>query len=200
LSAKTLQPPKIHAAAARLPGDPGVWVFITADVCAFALFFLLFTVGRAGNPPLYEHSRQALNPAIGLLNTLILLSSSLFMVFAVTAARVGDRARVKSNLAWAMLVGAGFAVSKVLEYSAKIHAGITMLSNEFFTYYFVLTGIHFLHFTVGMVVLLVCLLKARSQDIDARYVIWIESSGCYWHMVDLLWIVLFPMLYLLRAP
>jgi nitric oxide reductase NorE protein len=200
LSAKTLQPPRTHAAAARLPGDPGVWVFITADVCAFALFFLLFTIGRAGNPQLYEHSRLALNPAVGLLNTFILLTSSLFMVFAVTAARAGNRDRVKSNLTMAMLVGSGFAVSKVLEYSAKIHAGITMLSNEFFTYYFVLTGIHFLHFIVGMVVLLVCLVKARSQEIDARYVIWIESSGCYWHMVDLLWIVLFPMIYLLRVP
>jgi nitric oxide reductase NorE protein len=199
LRAKTLHPPRDQAAA-RLPGDPGVWVFITADVCAFALFFLLFTIGRAGNPPLYEQSRQALNPAVGLLNTFILLTSSLFMVFAVTAARDGNRPRVTLNLSLAMLVGAGFAVSKLFEYSAKIHAGITMLSNEFFTYYFVLTGIHFLHFTVGMIVLWVCLAKAKSQDIDARYLVWIESSGCYWHMVDLLWIVLFPMLYLLRTP
>jgi nitric oxide reductase NorE protein len=176
-----------------------VWVFITADIMAFGLFFLLFTVGRVMHPALYEASRQELNAAIGLLNALILLTSSWFMVMAVSAARQGARSRVVRYLSLAMLVGAGFGVSKVFEYSSKISAGITMLTNEFFSYYFVFTGIHFLHFLVGMVVLLVCLVKARSQPLDAGYVVWIESSGCYWHMVDLLWIMLFPLLYLLRA-
>lgn len=183
----------------RLPGDPGVWVFITADVFAFGIFFLLFTIGRIAHPVLYEHSRQALNANIGLFNTLVLLTSSWFMVLAVTAARAGDRRRVIRYLSLAMLVGSAFAAAKIFEYTTKIHAGITMLSNEFFTYYFVFTGIHFLHFLVGMVVLLVCLTKARREPIDSRYVVWVESSGCYWHMVDLLWVVLFPMLYLLKA-
>jgi len=65
---------------------------------------------------------------------------------------------------------------------------------------FALTGLHFLHFLIGMVVLAVCLAKSRNDALDERFVVWIESSGCYWHMVDLLWIVLFPLLYLLHAP
>ena len=189
----------VHAEKDRLPGDPGVWLFITADVFVFGLFFLLFSLGRVAHPALYERSRLVLNPTLGLANTLILLTSSWFMVRAVTAAREGARRRVMRNIALAMAVGSVFAGTKIFEYTTKIHAGITMLSNEFFTYYFVFTGVHFLHFLVGMVVLIICWRKAKTQPIDGNYVVWIESSGCYWHMVDLLWVVLFPMLYLLRA-
>jgi nitric oxide reductase NorE protein len=184
---------------ARLPGDSGVWIFIIADVCAFALFFLIFTVGRIGDPALYEQSRRALDANLGLLNTAILLTSSYFMVRAVEAARAGLRAGVTRNLMLAMLIGAGFAITKVIEYSAKINHGITMVTNEFFTYYFVFTGIHFLHFMIGMAALSMMLVKARQDALDTRFTVWIESVGCYWHMVDLLWIILFPMLYLLRA-
>jgi nitric oxide reductase NorE protein len=189
----------VHAEQDRLPGDPGVWLFITADVFVFGLFFLLFSLGRVAQPALYERSRLVLSPTLGLVNTLILLTSSWFMVRAVSAAREGARRRVRRNLALAMAVGSVFAVTKIIEYTAKIQAGITMLSNEFFTYYFVFTGVHFLHFIIGMVVLMTCFYKAKTQPIGGKYVIWIESSGCYWHMVDLLWVVLFPMLYLLRA-
>lgn len=187
-----------HQRELKLPGDPGVWVFIAADVFAFGLFFVLFTVGRVSNPELYEKSRQALDPVFGLLNTLILLTSSWCMVLAVEAAKKGMRAIVIRNLALALLVGSCFAASKIFEYTTKIQAGITMLTNEFFMYYFVFTGIHFLHFFIGMGVLAVCLAKTRSQPMDRQYLVFIESSGCYWHMVDLLWIVLFPLLYLLR--
>lgn len=182
----------------HLHGDPGVWVFIAADMFAFALFFLLFTVGRVAQPALYEQSRQLLTPAFGIFNTVVLLTSGWFMVLAVTAARQGERRLVITHLSLAMLIGAGFAVAKVYEYMLKFEAGISMLTNEFFMYYFIFTGIHFLHFIIGMGVLAVCLAKARRGPIDARFVVWIESSGCYWHMVDLLWIVLFPMIYLLR--
>jgi len=184
----------------RIPGDGGVWVFITADICAFALFFLLFTIGRVGQPTLYERSRQFLNPSLGLLNTLILLTSSWLMVRAVRAARAGERGPVRLNLALAMVIGAGFVVTKGFEYGEKFAAGITMLTNEFFTYYFVFTGIHFLHFLIGMCALAVCLIKSRKSALDGKFVTWIEATGSYWHMVDLLWIVPFPMLYLLRAP
>ena len=152
----------------------------------------------AAAPALYEKSRQALDPAIGLLNTLILLTSGWLMVQAVAAGRDGDRPRVLRFLALTVLVGCGFALTKVLEYATKIRAGISMLTNEFFMYYFILTGIHFLHFVIGIIVLVVCLMKARREPLDARFTVWFESAGSYWHMVDLLWIVLFPLLYLLR--
>ena len=185
-----------QSAARRLAGEAGVWVFIGADMAAFGLFFLIFTFGRVAHPALYEHSRQALNPTIGLLSTLFLLTSSWLVVLAVGAARRGDRGPARILLMLAMLVGTGFAVNKVIEYTTKINAGITMLTNEFFTYYFVFTGIHFIHFLIGMVALGLCVSKARNERSDSRLLTWIESVGCYWHMVDLLWIVLFPMLYM----
>ena len=95
--------------------------------------------------------------------------------------------------------GAGFAATKAFEYADKIGAGLTMVHNDFFMFYWTLTGLHFVHFLIGMVVLGVCLYKARQDALDARFVVWIESGGCYWHMVDLLWIMIFPMIYLLRA-
>jgi nitric oxide reductase NorE protein len=182
----------------KLAGDPGVWVFIFADMVAFGLFFTLFTIGRAENRALYETSRQALDPHLGLANTLILLTSGWLMVLAVQAAKAGERSRVSRFLVLAMLVGSCFAGTKLFEYTEKFKAGISMLTNEFFMYYFIFTGIHFLHFVLGMAALAVCLSKARGQAIDQRYVVFIESCASYWHMVDLLWIVLFPLLYLLQ--
>lgn len=182
-----------------LPGDSGVWLFIFADMCAFAVFFLLFTVGRAANPVLYEASRVQLDPRFGLANTLVLLTSSWLVARAVHAVRAGDRARVVRGLAGALAVGAVFGVSKVSEWVSEVARGNTLLTDEFFSYYFAFTGIHFLHFVVGMAVLAVSVAKARHDALAARFRVWVESAGCYWHMVDLLWIVLFPMLYLQRA-
>ena len=184
---------------ARLPGDPGVWMFITADVSLFCLFFYVFMSERLLAPALYEESRRQLSAGIGLANTLILLTSSLFVALAVEAARESDRAEVKRNLSFAIVAGLGFAILKLLEYALKISAGLTVTTNGFFSYYYGFTAIHFFHVVIGIGVLSTCLAKAGRDPIDDRYVMWIESSGCYWHMVDLLWIVLFPMLYLLRV-
>jgi nitric oxide reductase NorE protein len=203
-SLRDLRPVARDAPAARrasgiLPGDPGVWVFLTADVSLFCLFFFVFVSGRLAAPEIYEGSRRQLSAGIGLANTLLLLTSSLFVALAVDAARESDRNRVKRQLALAIFAGCGFAVLKITEYAVKLRAGLTITTNDFFAYYYGFTAIHFLHLVIGLGVLAVCLAKARRELIDERYVVWIESSGCYWHMVDLLWIVLFPMLYLLRA-
>ena len=194
------QDPQAVTGQRRLAGDEGVWFFITADITMFAVFFALFVVERYKAVALFEISRQKLDPVLNVLNTLILLSSSWLVALAVHSARSGRRDAVQRYLTLGMLVGAGFAVSKIFEYWQKISHGITLLSNDFFMFYFALTGLHFLHFVIGMVVLAVCLAKSRTEALDQKYVVWIESSGCYWHMVDLLWIVLFPMLYLLHAP
>lgn len=192
--------PATRAGQRKLAGDEGVWFFISADISMFAVLFLLFMVERYRAAALFEASRLQLDPALGVLNTLILLCSSWLVALAVQSARAGKREAVSRYLGLGMLVGAGFAVTKIYEYWHKISAGITLLSNDFFMFYFALTGLHFLHFAIGMVVLAVCWSKSRRDTIDESFVVWIESSGCYWHMVDLLWIVLFPMLYLLHMP
>ena len=189
--------------SAAIPGDSGVWVFIFADMCAFAVFFMLFAVGRIAQPELYEASRQQLDLGMGLANTLILLTSGAFMAQAARQARSGNWIAARRSLILTLVVGSLFGATKVIEWSAKAAHGITLTTNEFFTYYFVFTGIHFLHFVVGIGVLLVLIARSRGgaghTDGQAGQLRWIEAGGAYWHMVDLLWIVLFAMLYLMRA-
>lgn len=186
-------------AASDQPGDSGVWVFIFADMCGFALFFLIFMAGRMEQPALYEAGRELLDLRLGLANTLILLTSGAFMARAVRQARANDWAGARISLWLTLGVGMLFAVSKVAEWSAKVSHGIGLTSNEFWTYYFVFTGVHFLHFVIGVAVLLVLMGRCDKPLPQADKLRWIEAGGAYWHMVDLLWIILFAMLYLLRA-
>ena len=201
----TLAPAFAHAGvdaagpATSVPGDSGVWVFICADMCAFAVFFLLFAVGRIANPRLYAQSSGQLDLGLGLANTVILLTSGAFMAQATRSAKRADKTATQSNLLLALGIGSLFAVTKAVEWQAKLAHGIGLTTNEFFTYYFIFTGIHFLHFAIGIAVLALLITRVRSRPLDADGVRWIEAGGAYWHMVDLLWIVLFAMLYLLRG-
>jgi nitric oxide reductase NorE protein len=179
---------------------PAILTFILADLMAFGVFFAFFMIGRRARVALFDRSAALLNADVGMLNTLILVTSSWLVVLAVHGARRGERGTVRCFLALAFTVGAGFAVTKVIEYGDKVSHGITLLTNDFFMFYFVLTGIHFLHFLIGMVVLAMLWFKAGREAVDGPLFGWLESGGLYWHMVDLLWIVLFPMLYLLGRP
>lgn len=181
-----------------LPGVEGVWVFIAAYMTIFALLFLSFMVGRQADPALYEASRQALDIDFGGINTLILLSSSWCVVMAVEAVRRNQLARVPHWIAGGLLLGLSFLVSKAFEYGAKIEAGITMLSNDFYMYYFTMTGLHLFHVIAGNVLLIVLWNMARQRRFTHGNAVVLECGATYWHMVDLLWIVLFPLLYLLR--
>ncbi|MCK9285389.1 MAG: cytochrome c oxidase subunit 3 family protein [Rhodocyclaceae bacterium] len=182
----------------RLPGEAGVWIFVGADMLMFGLFFTSFVIERSKNVELYNLSQQALNFNYGGINTLILLTSSWFVVLAVHAAKMDKVRHVAYLLAAGALCGLAFCVLKVVEYTEKISHGISMLTNDFFMYYFILTGIHFFHVIVGTVMLFILCRKALAGTYHSRNVLWLESGATYWHMVDLLWIILFPLLYLMR--
>jgi nitric oxide reductase NorE protein len=183
--------------AKRLPGEPGLWIFIAGDTFLFALFFTCFIVQRASNVALYLESQRALDTTIGAVNTVLLLTASWLVVMAVGAARRGLQSTVVGCLSAAIACGGAFAAAKVYEYHAKIAHGVTMLTNDFFMYYFVLTGLHFVHLAIGVIVLAVLVAKAR-RSIAEDYLYYLESGASYWHMVDLLWIMLFPLLYLVH--
>jgi nitric oxide reductase NorE protein len=184
--------------ARRLPGVEGVWVFIAADLVIFGLLFISFVLDRGRQPALYEASRQALSLSIGGLNTLILLSSSWLVALAVDASRRRDVPRSSFYLAGAVACGLAFGLSKAFEYGQKLRAGISLLSNPFFTYYYALTGIHLLHVAAGTVILFVLLRRTRRGTYAGGNCTALETGASYWHMVDLLWILLFPLLYLMR--
>jgi nitric oxide reductase NorE protein len=187
-----------RTSAGHIPGEAGVWVLILGDMCAFTAFFAVFLVHRAQNIELFSVSQLLLERRFGLLNTTLLLTSSLFVARAVLAARTGAGGRPARLLMLALVCGVGFVVSKVFEWGAKITAGITLNTNEFFSFYYMFTGIHLLHVLVGIGVLTYLLARSRRADPGASYVAVMEGGGAFWHMVDLIWVVLFALFYLLR--
>jgi nitric oxide reductase NorE protein len=182
----------------RLPGEEGVWVFIAADMAVFGVLFSSFIFERSKNVDLFNHSRQTLDLNYGGVNTLILVTSSWFVVLAVDAAKRNKVRQVPHFIALAVLLGTAFSVLKAIEYRDKLSAGISMLTNDFYMFYFTLTGIHFLHVVAGTILLVIIWTRARKGAYTSGNCVGLESSASYWHMVDLLWIVLFPLLYLIR--
>ena len=183
---------------ARLPGDLAVWFFILAELLAFAVFFLSYAFARARNVALFNESQLTLDLNSGAINTVLLITSSWFVVLAIKAVKRDDTAIGARWLAAALLGGFGFLVVKVLEYAAKFDAGITMSTNTFYMFYISLTFFHFMHVILGMVILGVLLVKTLRGAYGSHEYHVLESGGAYWHMVDLLWIVLFPLVYVMR--
>jgi nitric oxide reductase NorE protein len=184
--------------AGHIPGEEGVWVFIFGDLVVFSIFFGIYLVQRARHLAVFTASQTALSMAFGLLNTVLLLTSSLFVALAVTAARRGGAARVLRLLLLAFACGLGFIVSKAFEWSGKIRHGITLNTDEFYNFYYMFTGIHLLHVLLGMAVLSYMIVRSGRTDPGASYVAVMEGGGAFWHLVDLLWIILFSLLYLVR--
>lgn len=150
------------------------------------------------SPALFDRSARLLDLRSGLANTLILISSSWLVALAISAADDGRIRRAKLLLTGGLAVGSCFAVLKITEYVHKFAAGITPMTNDFFTFYFILTGVHFLHYLIGLVVLSAMIMALHRQgDGTSGHIAWLEAGGIYWHMVDLLWLFLFPMFYLL---
>jgi nitric oxide reductase NorE protein len=182
----------------RLPGVEGVWVFVMADMTVFAILFGSFMSSRHQNYALFEASRHALNPNFGGVNTLILLTSSWCAALSLDAVRKSRFVLAQGFIGGAILCGVAFMVSKAIEYTEKLEAGVSLLTNDFFMYYFTLTGIHLFHVLAGNIVLIVLWFMARSRSFDPERPVVLECGAIYWHMVDLLWILLFPLLYLVR--
>lgn len=180
----------------HVPGEVGFWVFIGGDLVLFSVLFFLFLQYRAGQETLFTESQRHLNQVLGLVNTLLMLSSSWLVAFAVQAARRQQPQIASRCFAAAFACGAGFIVVKYFEYSEGIRAGFTLNTNDFFMYYYVYTGIHLIHVVIGMGVLATLTAYTRSKAFSAVKVQHLESGACFWHLVDLLWIVLFALLYL----
>ena len=190
--------PRPKSTARHLPGEEGVWIFILGDMMVFSLFFLVFTYYRGLDVDTFTQSQASLNMNYGAINTVLLLSSSWFVALALRAVR-RNRANDASRLfLLAGACGLGFAVIKFFEYGEKIQAGFILTTNDFFMYYYILTGIHFLHLIIGMGVLAFMWSRTRSESFSPNDVQVFESGSAYWHMVDLLWIVLFPLIYLVK--
>jgi nitric oxide reductase NorE protein len=180
----------------NVPGELGIWVVIGGDLVLFSILFFVFLQYRAGEEAVFVASQRHLNQGLGFVNTVLMLSSSSLVASAVQTAR-REQPRISSALfAGAFVCGAGFIVVKSFEYREAITDGFTLTSNDFFMYYYVYTGLHLIHVVIGMGVLATLMVYARSGKFTSAKIQHLESGASFWHLVDLLWIVLFALLYL----
>jgi nitric oxide reductase NorE protein len=183
----------------RLPGVDGVWVAIGADSVIFAILFLTFMQDRLKDPTLFEASRHTLDMTFGGVDTLILLTSSWSVALAIQALKRGLVDRMPRYLFGGALTGLLFMLSKSIEYFQKFAGGLTPATNAFYMWYFTLTGIHLLHVVFGTSLLTYLWIKSRGGVYNSSNRVVPECVASYWHLVDLLWIVIFPLLYLMKA-
>lgn len=183
-------------ATRHLPGEPGIWLLILGDLILFSVLFILLLFYRIDNIQVFAQSQAQLSLPLGLLNTLLMLTSSWCVATAIQAARRQIRRVSSVGFCLAVLCGLSFVVVKYFEYSEKIEAGITPVTNQFFMFYFVYTGIHLIHVVIGLGGLTILAMYSRSGEFTAKKMQHLESGASFWHLVDLLWIVLFALLYL----
>lgn len=189
---KTVAP----ASKTHLPSDGSMWVFVLGDLVIFSSYFLIFMLYRSWEPQLFLESQQKLSINFGIVNTLALLTSSLFVALGVLDARADKPARAKRMLVYAGGCGVLFMVLKGFEWSSKIGQGLTFPSNDFFMFYYMLTGVHLFHVALGLIFLSVAYFELRNPKLRRMSIV--ETGAIYWHVVDLLWVVIFTLLYIMR--
>jgi len=187
----------------------GMWIFLVTEIMFFGGVFTAYVAYRSAYAGAFAHASNHLNLVLGTVNTAVLITSSLTMALAVHAAQLGHRRRLLVWLVLTMTLGTTFLVIKGIEYGHKFEEGLVPgpaftyagpdapQAQLFFSIYFTLTGIHALHMIIGIVVLAVLVLRAREGRFGASYYTPVELTGLYWHFVDIVWIFLFPLLYLL---
>ena len=180
------------------PGDLAIWIFILAEMSVFGVLFVVYAFTRRSNIELFNLYQLQLDQTAGLINTITLLTSSFFVVRAVTAIKNGDAQRCFHWLLGGMGLGLLFLIVKGMEYQHHFGQGIGLSTNLFYTFYIALTFFHFMHVILGMVILSVVALKAKNGAYSATEHTGVETGASYWHMVDLLWLILFPLVYVMR--
>ncbi|TYO67705.1 cytochrome c oxidase subunit 3 family protein [Bradyrhizobium hipponense] len=171
-----------------LPGDPMIWVLIFSELAVFGLFLGAFIVTHAIHPAMFASGQASLDSGLAGLNTIVLVTSGWAAARGTAAARTGSKRASRRWLLSAMALGGLFIALKLVEYAGEIGRGIGLETSTFFTLYFLLTGFHFLHVGLGIMILAVVCRRAEPAGV--------ETGTAFWHMVDLVWIVMFPILYL----
>jgi cytochrome c oxidase subunit III len=188
-------------------GKLGMWIFLFTELFLFGGLFLVYSIFRAKYSAEFHIAAEELNAFIGTMNTVFLLVSSMTVAMALTAIQKGERKLALFLLLTTILLAALFMLNKYFEWSHKfeygIYPGSPVLKNMshgellFFGLYYMMTGLHALHVLIGMVLLSINVVKVRAGTVNSNRFLMLENSALYWHLVDLIWIFLFPLLYLI---
>ena len=176
------------------PGGILMWILIFLELITFGAALIVLVINSKDDPEIFHQSRLTLNASFGAINTVFLLTSGFFMATTVHQFKINNLQKASFYLNLTMLGGLLFLILKALEYYLKIDAGYTIGYNTFYTFYWLLTGFHVIHVIVGLVILLfmqsgINKSKALIEDV--------EASAAFWHMCDLIWLLLFPVIYLI---
>ena len=185
----------------------GMWIFIFTEILLFGGLFLVYAIMRSNYSTEFHQAAHHLNAFIGTINTIVLLASSATVAMSITAVQKGNNKLAVILLFFTLLCAAAFMVNKYFEWGHKIHIGLypgsdlmVSLSNGqvmFFSLYYFMTGLHMFHLVVGGIILTIVMIKVQKGTINAGRFVLLENGGLYWHLVDLIWIFLFPLLYLI---
>lgn len=192
--------PAGRVASQWIPGEWGIWIFILTDFAVFGGYFGTFLVLRGQSPEVFGAGSAALSPTHGAVNTFLMLTASLCVALAIRSVRDGRVVTARKLLWGAGACGAAFIVNKPVEWAGELAAGHGPHSSDFFQLYYLLTGIHLLHVIVAMVVVgflwrKVGMVNVYPTALQGRY---LENGASFWHLVDLIWMVLFALFYLVR--
>ncbi len=187
------------------PGDFAIWIIIYLELITFGLLFIGYVVSRRENVQLFNDSQLMVSQTTGFINTLILITSSYFVVKAVHGIKNMTKESSKESsitaskwLLSAIVFGVAFLIIKLSEFSHIFGQGITLSTNKFFMFYIFLTVFHFMHAALGTIILFNIYKKTKMQGYSRDDCGGMETGASYWHMVDLLWIVLFPLVYIIK--
>jgi cytochrome c oxidase subunit 3 len=174
----------------------GIWAFLATEILLFGGLFTSYIVYRLKYPELFYNEHLKLSRPLGMANTLILITSSLTMALGIAAIRQGKQKLTRLFISLTILLAAGFLGVKYVEWSEDFSRGLYPGTNMFFSLYFMMTGLHGIHVFAGICVLCAILIMAYRGMFSEHYATPVEITGLYWHFVDLVWIYLFPLLYL----
>ncbi len=175
----------------------GIWTFLATEVLLFGGLFCAYIVFRLKYPQMFHADHVHLNRALGAANTAVLITSSMTVALGIAAIRKGKRGLLCLFLSLTILLAGTFLGIKYFEWTEKFAAGLYPSTDIFFSLYFMMTGLHGLHVLAGMSVLCGVLVMAARGRFSESYATPVEISGLYWHFVDLVWIYLFPLFYLI---
>jgi len=180
------------------PGGILIWMIIALEFLTFSIALIVFLHQRNGDITLFNNSQLLLNKFLGTANTIVLITSGFLMATTINLLRSGQEKKALKILILTILFGIAFLVLKGFEYQDKINHGYTFGYDSFFNFYWLLTGFHFIHVLVGVLLLSYMGIKIHQGAYDRNNFEDVETSAVFWHMCDLIWIFLFPIIYLLH--
>ncbi|MCC6635835.1 MAG: cytochrome c oxidase subunit 3 [Chitinophagaceae bacterium] len=187
----------IKPTADNPPGGILIWLLMMLELFTFSGAILFFLIHKKNEYKVFETAKKTLSPTIGTINTIVLIGSGFFIANAIQYLKGDEKNKAVKYTTYSLLLGILFLIIKSTEYYLKLNSGISFNENIFFNYYWLLTGFHFVHVLFGIGLLYYLLTSIKHDLYHKNNTFDAQSIATYWHICDLIWIIIFPVLYLI---